>query len=183
MLVASVVFSCEQEKMNKTQKIGRVCAALTGVARELQRPEVLESLGKRAKKLVADYEKKMQQLKMQLKSDMNHTKKVKGGAAAVAAKQAACKARHAAACEELRCKQTGSLEVGLPEPPAASQSSTSVSSASAPLAAVIVPVPTITRSDTAAAATLLHASGRAWSCSNIAATVPCCRRTRSRHAG
>ena len=63
--------------MNWTQKIGRVCAALTGVARELQRPEVLESLGKRAKKLVADYEKKMQQLKMQLQSDMNHAKSIR----------------------------------------------------------------------------------------------------------
>ena len=148
--------------MNQTQKIGRVCAVLTGVARELQRPGVLETLGKRAKKLVSDYGKKMHQLKLQLKSDLNHARKVKGGDAAVAAKMADCRELHAAACEDLRSKRTGSLEVSSSESESSQNSSASTS------AAVGALVPTITRSDSVAAVALLHASGRAWSCSNCA---------------
>ena len=150
-------------KLNKAQKVGRVCAVLTGVARELQQPVTFELLGKRAKVLVSKYEKKLQQLKLQLKSDLMNAKKVKGGDAAVAAKQAACKELHAAACEELRSRPTGCLAVSsLPEPAAAQGAAPGSGSTSRAL------VPTMTRSDSEAAATLLHASGRAWSCSNCA---------------
>ena len=95
------------QKMNLNQKVGRVCAVLTGVAGELQQPGALELLGKRAKKVVVDNSKKLKLLQLQLKSDLHHAKSVKGGAAAVAAKHAACKELHAAACEELRSKSTG----------------------------------------------------------------------------
>ena len=99
------------QKMNLNQKVGRVCAVLTGVAGELQQPGALELLGKRAKKVVVDSSKKLKLLQLQLKSDLHHAKSVKGGAAAVAAKHAACKELHAAACEELRSKSTGCLAV------------------------------------------------------------------------
>ena len=162
--IASSSSEAEQAtKLNKAQKVGLVCAVLTGVARELQQPVTFELLGKRVKKLVREYEKKLRQLKLQLKSDMNHAKKVKGGDAAVAAKQAACKELHAAACEELRSRPTGCLAVSsLPEPAAAQGAAPGSGSTSRAL------VPTMTRSDSEAAATLLHASGRAWSCSNCA---------------
>ena len=148
------------QKMNLNQKVGRVCAVLTGVVGELQQPGALELLGKRAKKVVVDSSKKLKLLQLQLKSDLHHAKSVKGGAAAVAAKHAACKELHAAACEELRSKSTGCLAVSSSPAPAAAQAG--ASSSRHPL------VPTMTRSDSEAAATLLHASGRAWSCSKCA---------------
>ena len=96
------------------QALGRVCAALSGIDRQLMQPGCGDAMAKRVNTAIADHNIKLRRVKDTLGKMLSKIKKNgKLSAEEAAAKEAACRAKAAAEVEELRAKATTALQLPL----------------------------------------------------------------------